>query len=65
MTVKDLNDTCFNLYQDTNVKVIEKSKKEPVKRRLKDIYDEISNREVAWFYVENEYTVLIKLKREE
>jgi hypothetical protein len=43
--------------------VLEEGKK-PVKAKLKDIYDEISDRQIIWFSVENSYTILIKLKEE-
>lgn len=41
--------------------VFEEGKK-PVEAKLQDIYDEIYNREVMWFYVENSNMIFIKLK---
>lgn len=38
--------------------------KEPVESKLEDIYDEIRDRQIIWFSVENRYTILIKLKEE-
>lgn len=61
MTVEDLCDTCFNLFKESNVKVIEKSKKQ-VEQILASVYDEIRDRQVSWFYVEDDKTVIITLK---
>lgn len=64
MRFEDLYHCCFNLVKNTNMTVYEDGK-EPVKRILEDIYDEIRDREVKWFSVEYDYTVILKLKRGE
>lgn len=38
--------------------------KESVEAKLKDIYDEICDRQIIWFSVENDNTIFIKLKEE-
>ena len=43
--------------------VLEKGK-EPVESKLEDIYGEIYDRQVIWFSVENDNTIIIKLKEE-
>lgn len=43
--------------------VLEEGKKS-VEAKLKDIYNEIYDRQVIWFSVENDNTILIKLKEE-
>lgn len=63
MRFKDLYLCCCNLINDSNMMVLEEGKN-PVKAKLKDIYDEIYDRQVIWFTVENGYTILIKLKEE-
>lgn len=63
MRFKDLYLCCCNLIDVSNMMVLEEGKN-PVKAKLKDIYDEIYDREVIWFTVENSYTILIKLKEE-
>ena len=61
MRFKDLYLCCCNLIAGSNMTVLEEGK-EPVKAKLKDIYDEISYRQVIWFSIENGYKILIKLK---
>ena len=63
MRFKDLYNCCCNLLSYSNMKVLEKGK-EPVKSKLEDIYEEIYNRQVIWFFVENDNTIIIKLKEE-
>lgn len=63
MRVEDLYLCCCNLINDSDITVLEEGKK-PVKAKLEDIYDEICDRQVIWFSVENGYTILIKLKEE-
>ena len=63
MRFKDLYLRCCNLIEGSNMTVLEEGK-EPVKAKLKDIYNEISDRQVIWFSVENGYKILIKLKEE-
>lgn len=63
MRFEDLYFHCCNLLNDSNITVLEEGKK-PVEARLEDIYDEIYDRQVIWFSVENGYTILIKLKEE-
>lgn len=43
--------------------VLEEGKK-PVEAKLKDICDEIYDRQVIWFSVENDNRIFIKLKEE-
>ena len=59
---------CFQIIiqmegQEVSADVLEEGKK-PVKAKLEDIYDEIRDRQVIWFSVENGYTFLIKLKED-
>lgn len=63
MRFEDLYLCCCNLIEDSNMTVLEEGKK-PVKAKLEDIYDEIYNRQVIWFSVENGYMILIKLKED-
>ena len=63
MRFEDLYLCCCNLNKGSNMTVLEEGKK-PVEAKLEDIYDEIYNRQVIWFSVENGYTILIKLKEE-
>lgn len=63
MRVEDLYLCCCNLIKKSNMMVLEEGK-EPVKAKLEDIYDEIRDRQIIWFTVENGYTILIKLKEE-
>lgn len=64
MRFEDLYSCCLNLIKNTDMMIYEEGK-EPVMRTLEDIYDEIRDRQVKWFSVEYDHTVLIKLKREE
>lgn len=65
MTFKDLYQCCLNFITETNMTVLEEGK-EPVRAKLGDIYNELLEKKVSWFSVEqNGYTVIIKLCREE
>lgn len=63
MRFKDLYFCCCNLMDDSNMFVLEEGK-ESVEAKLKDIYDEICDRQIIWFSVENDNTIFIKLKEE-
>lgn len=63
MRFKDLYLCCCNLMDVSNMLVLEEGKKS-VEAKLKDIYDEIYDRQVIWFSVENDNTIIIKLKEE-
>lgn len=63
MRFEDLYHCCCNLLSYSNMTVLEKGK-EPVEAKLEDIYDEICGRQVIWFSVENDNTIIIKLKEE-
>lgn len=63
MRFKDLYLCCCNLIDESNMLVLEEGKKS-VEAKLKDIYNEIYDRQVIWFSVENGDTILIKLREE-
>lgn len=63
MRFEDLYLHWCNLNKDSNINVLEEGKM-PVKAKLEDIYDEIYNRQVIWFSVENGDTIIIKLKED-
>lgn len=63
MRFKDLYLCCCNLMDESNMLVLEEGKK-PVEAKLKDICDEIYDRQIIWFSVENDNTIIIKLKEE-
>ena len=63
MRFEDLYLCCCNLMDVSNMLVLEEGK-ESVEAKLKDIYDKIYDRQVIWFYVENDNTIFIKLKEE-
>lgn len=63
MKFEDLYLCCCNLISDSNMTVLEEGK-EPIRAKLKDIYDTLLGRQVIWFSVENGYTILIKLKED-
>lgn len=63
MRFKDLYLCCYNLIDVSNMVVLEEGKK-PVEAKLKDICDEIYDRQVIWFSVENDNTIFIKLRKE-
>ena len=64
MRFEDLYHCCCNLLSYSNMTVLEKGK-EPVEAKLEDIYDEIYDRQVIWFFCrKNGYEILIKLKEE-
>lgn len=63
MRFKDLYLCCCNLNKYSNMTVFEEGKK-PVKAKLEDIYDEICDRQIIWFSVENGNMILIKLEED-
>ena len=63
MRFEDLYLCCCNLIKDSNMLVLEEGKKS-VEAKLEDIYDKIYDRQVIWFSVENDNTILIKLKED-
>lgn len=63
MKFEDLYLCCSNLISDSNMTVLEEGK-EPIRAKLKDIYDTLIGRQVIWFSVENGHTILIKLKED-
>ena len=63
MRFEDLYSSCFDLNWDSIITVLEEGKK-PVEAKIEDIYDEIYDRQVVWFSVENSNMILIKLKGE-
>ena len=63
MRFEDLYFHCCNLINDSNITVLEEGKK-PIEAKLEDIFDEIRDRQIIWFSVENGYTIIIKLKEE-
>lgn len=63
MRFKDLYLCCCNLMDESNMLVLEEGK-ESIEAKLKDIYNEIYDRQIIWFSVENGDTILIKLKEE-
>lgn len=63
MRFKDLYLCCCNLNKYSNMTVLEEGKK-TVKAKLEDIYDEICDRQIIWFSVENGNMILIKLEED-
>lgn len=63
MRFDDLYSNCFDLHWDSIITVLEEGKK-PVEAKIEAIYDEIYDRHVVWFSVENSNMILIKLKEE-
>lgn len=63
MRFEDLYICCCNLMDDSNIFVVEEGK-ESVEAKLKDIYNDIYDRQIIWFSVENDNTIIIKLKEE-
>lgn len=63
MRFEDLYLCCCNLMDESNMLVLEEGKK-TVEAKLKDICDEIYDRKVIWFSVENDNTIIIKFKEE-
>lgn len=63
MRFRDIYLCCCNLIDDSDMTVLEEGKN-PVEAKLKDIYDEICDRQVIWFTVVNDYKILIKLQEE-
>ena len=63
MRFKDLYLCCCNLMDESNMLVLEEGKKS-VEAKLKDIYNEIYDRQIIWFSVENGDTIIIKLKED-
>lgn len=63
MRFKDLYICCCNLNKYSDMMVLEEGKK-PVKAKLEDIYDEICDRQIIWFSVENSNMILIKLEED-
>lgn len=63
MRFEDLYLCCCNLMDDSNMLVLEEGK-ESVEAKLKDIYNEIYERQIIWFSIENDSTIIIKLKGE-
>lgn len=63
MRFEDLYSSCFDLHRDSIITVLEEGKK-PFEAKIEDIYDEIYDRQVVWFSVENSNMILIKLKGE-
>lgn len=59
MRFEDLYLHWCNLNKDSNIIVLEEGKM-PVKAKLEDIYD----RQVIWFSIENDDTIIIKLVEE-
>lgn len=58
---EDLYIRCCNLMDVSNMLVLEEGKK-AVEAKLEYIYNEIYDRQVIWFSVENDNTIIIKLK---
>lgn len=63
MRFEDLYLCCCNLMDESNMLVLEEGK-ESVEAKLKDIYNEIYDRQIIWFSVENGDTIFLKLKEE-
>lgn len=63
MRFKDLYLCCCDLMDESNILVLEEGKKS-VEAKLKDIYNEIYDRQIIWFSVENDNTIIIKLRGE-
>lgn len=63
MRFEDLYLYWCNVDMNSIINVLEEGKM-PVKSKLEDIYEEIYDRQVIWFSVENGDTILIKLKEE-
>lgn len=63
MRFEDLYYHCCNLNMDSNIMVIEEGKR-IIKAKLKDIYDEIYDRHLECFSVENDNIILIKFNEE-